>query len=108
MRQGWHINVSRSGPRWSGCCDDCGFLFDYSALQKQMQYQGNSLVWTGALVCPMCLNRPSEFLRPAILGPEPIPPPMPRPPSYAYQSQNIGPLPAEPLRLSIIGDDETP
>ena len=73
-----------------------------------MQYQGNALVWTGALVCPSCRNTPSEFLRPALLGPEPVSPKYPRPTAYSYQNQGGTAAPAEPLRLTIIGDDETP
>lgn len=105
--QGLHVNATRSGPRYVGVCDSCGFLFPLSELFPQMQYAGNSLVWLGTFVDRKCLNVPSEFLRPALLGPEPIPPRYPRPTNYATENQGGTPPPTEPLRLSILGDDET-
>ncbi len=98
--------ASASKPKQVGTCDRCSDLVYYDKLSFQFQYLGNSLKSLNILVCPKCLDKPSEFLRPAILGPEPVPPRYPRPTSYGAQNEGGTPAPSEPLYLSILGDGE--
>jgi hypothetical protein len=56
-------------------------------MQFQMQYLGNALKSLNILVCDRCLDAPSEFLRPVLIGPDPVTPRYPRPTSYASQNQ---------------------
>lgn len=67
-----------SDPRAQGVCNSCGFWFQLNKLEKQMEYFGRALRWTGDLVCHECLDVPQDQLRPIILPPDPIPVPMPR------------------------------
>jgi len=53
----------------------------------QYQYQGNALVSQNIRVGEQYLDKPSEFLRPPLIGPEPVPPRHPRPTHYAQQNQ---------------------
>lgn len=63
-----------------GECDRCGFWHPLSSLQKQFQWQGAVLAWTGYLVCPdKCLDIPFEQNKVLILPPDPMPRVNPRP-----------------------------
>lgn len=67
-------------PTAVGECDRCGCWFQLSRLQKQFQWQGSSLAWTGSLVCPdRCLDIPFEQRKVLILPADPIPHRNPRP-----------------------------
>lgn len=79
--------VDISAPRPVGVSDRSGFLFYLDDLQFQFQYAGNALKNQRILVAPDELDVPSEFLRPAIFGPEPAPFPNARPTQYAAQNQ---------------------
>jgi hypothetical protein len=55
-----------------GVCDYSGFWFSRSDLVKQMEYRGNSLVWTGFMVGRPFLDVPSEQNRPPLIKNDPI------------------------------------
>lgn len=74
-------------PEPVGLCDRCSNLVYLNTMQFQMQYLGNALRSLNILVCDRCWDSPSEFLRPVIIGPDPIPPKYPRPTSYAQQNE---------------------
>lgn len=95
--------VDMMRPRPVAVDDRSGFLVYYDDLQFQMQWRGNSLKSLNFLCAPDMIDQPSEFLRPAIIGPEPAPLPNARPTHYAQQNQ--GGVPA-PTVNQILGDDE--
>lgn len=75
-------------PEPNGRCDRCGFQYFLRDMAIQEQYLGNALRPINILVClERCYDKPSEFLRPVIIGPDPIPPKLPRPFSYAQQNE---------------------
>lgn len=76
--------VDPNNPRAFSTCDRCGFNYNRQKLQYQMQWGGAVLVNTGLLVCDMCLDQPSEFLRAIILPPDPMPVYQPRIERYAF------------------------
>lgn len=72
--------TSPSRPQAKGVCDRCGEWYLLSALEKQMEYFGPSLQWTGFLVCrDKCLDVPQPQNIPLILPPDPVPVKNPRP-----------------------------
>lgn len=95
--------VDMMRPRPVGISDASGFMYYLDDLQPNYQWRGNTLAWDGTLRGPEECDVPSEFLRPAILGPEPIPLKNARPAQYA--AQNAGGVPA-PTINQILGDDE--
>ena len=60
-------------PRAKAVCDYCGEWYLLSRLNKQMEFFGPTLKWTGFLVCSHCLDTPQDQLRPIILPPDPLP-----------------------------------
>ena len=80
------IDIDKPEPH--GRCDRCGFDYYLRDMSIQMQYLGNALKPLNILVCnERCLDKPSEFLRPVIIGPDPVSPRYPRPFSYAQQNE---------------------
>ena len=75
-------HVNPSAPRAWGLCDDCGFLYDLSALRWSQIYAGPQLINTRYLVCPDCWDIPNPQLKPRILPPDPLPVMNARPPDY--------------------------
>ena len=100
--QGLYAPTDISKPVPVGVCDRSGFLFPLSQLLPQFQYRGNSLKWNGTMVADKFIDKPAEFLRPPILGPEPIVPRMPRPTNYA--AQNAGGVAPLNTTQEILGD----
>ncbi|HEY1806011.1 MAG TPA: hypothetical protein VGG45_16175 [Terracidiphilus sp.] len=74
-------------PRAVGVCDRTGFLLYLDDLDWQYQYSGFALVNQGHLIGRDYLDKPSEFLQPVVLGPEPKPILNARPTSYGTQNQ---------------------
>lgn len=83
MRAHGHARVDPSDPQAFAVCDRCGFWWNRADLRWQYQYRGNSLVSLRLLVCERCLDEPHEFARPAVLPPDPLPIPDPRPENTA-------------------------
>lgn len=77
-----------SSPRAKGVCDDCGRWYQHSDLQKQLEYRGTALEWTGFLKCRECLDRPQPQLKPILLPPDPVPIMNPRP-EYLVNDQAL-------------------
>ena len=90
--------ISARRPRAMGECDRSGFWYPLDDMKKQMQWAGNSLIWTGLLVGPDQLDKPLDQLRAPILPPDPIPRFMPRPsPNTTPVPTSLGqPLPTSP------------
>lgn len=71
---GKYTHMRKSDPRAIARCDYSGLMVAHSSLQRQMEYRGNGLVWTGYLVCSKFLDVPNpQNLVPRIkLDPVPI------------------------------------
>lgn len=85
--------VDPSHPEAQAICDLCSFLWPHKDLQWQFQWRGTQLANTRFLVCPDCLDKPSEFLKTIILPPDPLPVINARPPQWTSQEAQAGPLP---------------
>lgn len=72
-RQHGHVRVNSRSPEAAASCDRCGFLYQHRDLNWQFNWTGVRLTNLRLLVCRRCLDVPSEFLRPPILGPDPVP-----------------------------------
>lgn len=84
--KGKHVTIDPSNPKALGICDYTGFVHLRKDLVKQMQWAGDSLVWTGLYVGKDYLDVPSPQLRTPHLPPDPVPvldarPPQADPPS---------------------------
>jgi hypothetical protein len=75
-------HVNPSAPRAWAICDDCGFLYDHSALRWKLIWAGPILQNKRVLVCPTCWDVPNPQLKPRILPPDPMPILNARPPNY--------------------------
>jgi len=76
--KGKYVAINENSPAALGVCDYSGFTFKREDLEKQMEWRGNALVWTGYMVGRPFLDEPNEQLRPPILPPDPIPVQNPR------------------------------
>lgn len=85
-RQGKNVPTDMMKPRPVGVDDRSGFLFYLDDLPFQYQYRGNALVNLNIRTGARFLDKPSEFLRPPLIGPDPIPPRYPRPTHYTQQN----------------------
>lgn len=78
--------VSVRHPQAMAECDRCSCWWSRSAMSKQQQWAGNSLIDTGLLVCRECLDLPQDQYRSPILPSDPFPIFNPRP------SPNVTPI----------------
>jgi hypothetical protein len=62
-------------------------MYQLNALARQFAWRGAALSDTGYLVCPKCMDVPSQQYRTIILPGDPYPRVNPRPPTYDL---NIG------------------
>jgi hypothetical protein len=74
-----HSRVSAYDPQAAAVCDRCSRRYNLSALRRQFQWAGTTLLDTGFLVCRRCLDTPFEQYRSIILPPDPVPRMNPRP-----------------------------
>lgn len=77
--KGKNFYIDESNPLARGICDKTGFVFRHVDLVKQMEWRGNSLVWTGFLVGKPYEDVPNEQLRTILFPPDPVPVDMARP-----------------------------
>ncbi len=80
-----HAFTDPYSPLAPGTCDRCGWRWMHHDLRFQYQWEGNQLMNLRILVCPRCEDQPSEFLRPIVLPPDPVPILNPRPGFYAAE-----------------------
>lgn len=78
--KGKHVIIDPENPLALGICDATGFVFRHCDLVKQMEWRGNSLVWTGFMVGRPYVDIPNEQLRTPILRADPVPIDLPRGP----------------------------
>lgn len=96
--------VDVNHPEAFGVCDLCGFMHNHKDLQKQFQWFGNELRWTGFLRCDECIDKPHEFNRPILIPPDPEPVMNARPPQWAQQEGTPPPGPPVPVQQTIEDD----
>lgn len=78
-RKGKYTKIDRNNPMAVGRCDYSGFLCRHADLIKQMEYRGNSLVWTGFWVNKVFADKPNPQNLTPVLLPDPRPILNPRP-----------------------------
>ena len=86
---GKYARVNPQNPEALGQCSRCSFWYNLVDLQWQMQWAGSRLFNTGVLVCPRCLDIPTEQLRTIVLNPDPPPVLNARVPNFAYEEQSV-------------------
>lgn len=97
--------TSITQPEPVGVCDRCGFLYDLHRLVWQWDVRGLGLKNLRIRVCiDRCLDNPAWFLKPVVIGPDPIPPKDPRPPFWAQQESEGGTVPPADIQTFIFGD----
>ncbi len=78
---GKYTKMSKTSPRAIATCDYSGLMTSHSSLQKQMEYSGSGLVWTGFMVNPKFSDKPNPQKLAPLIKADPIPVTMPRPDS---------------------------
>ncbi len=87
-----------------GICDISGFMFKRKDMRKQMEWRGDSLVWTGLMVGIPYLDQPNEQFRPPPIKDDPKPIDNPRPP-YPYFDPTSPPVTPYPQILEELDAD---
>lgn len=100
--------VNTQHPEAFAICDRCGFLYNISALRRQMAYRGNQLLWNGYLVCDPCYDIPFQLNRPMFLPPDPAPQIPSRPPFWQQEMAGSGPGAQTPRNnpIALLAEDE--
>ena len=78
-----HAGLDLDNIRAFAICERCGQLWNHDRLAWQHEYRGPSLVNTGKLVCPGCLDDPNPSMRTIVLPADPVPVINPRVPNPA-------------------------
>src|SRR5688572_23486930 len=79
---GKHVTIDPMNPQALGVCDYSGTVHLRKDLVKQMQWVGESLVWTGLYVGPDYLDEPNPQMRTSNFPIDPKPVIDPRPQQY--------------------------
>lgn len=93
-----YVVVDVDDPDAIGQCDTSGFVFNHKDLVKQMDWRGNSLVWTGLMVGKPFVDKPCQQNRPPVFARDPIPVKNPRIPT-PYTEPSSRPAPPDAVRL---------
>jgi len=101
--QSKNLTVDPDNPEPSGVCDRSGFTFNHKDLVKQMEWRGNSYLWTGLLVGRQYLDAPQEQLRPPLVKKDPQPVKNPRPPLPAPEIEPYPELIAKLRKVDFTG-----
>ena len=96
--------TSITQPRPIGICDRCAEKRYLDELVWQWDVRGLGLKNLRIRVCfDRCLDQPAWFLKPVIIGPDPVPPKDPRPYNYAADAAG-GTTPPANIAQFIFGD----
>lgn len=82
--KGKYVSIDPDDPQAIGFCDKTGSPFLRKDLVKQMEWKGDSLVWTGFLVGKPFVDKPNEQFRTPIILQDPVPVKDPRPPQSDF------------------------
>lgn len=99
--KGKHVTIDPKNPEGLGICDYSGFVFNHKDLHKQMDWRGNSYVWTGFMVGKPYLDKPQEQNRPAPIKDDPRPLKNPRLPEFYGNPPQPVLLPYKQLLLKL-------
>lgn len=99
-----HVRINPKRPEALGQCDESGLIFNHKDLVKQMEWRGNSLVWTGLLVGKPYLDVPNEQLRPPLVKEDPYAIKDSRP-SYPYTDPEYPVTPGFPAIIDELEED---
>ncbi len=69
--KGKYVKIDPENPSAIGVCANSDFVFNHKDLVKQMDWRGNNLVWTNALVGKPYADVPNPQLRPPITKGDP-------------------------------------
>jgi hypothetical protein len=83
--QGKRVTIDPKNPEALGICDYTDFVFNHKDLVKQMEWRGDSLVWTGWMVGRPYVDTPNEQNRPPLVKDDPRPIKDPRVPQDTVQ-----------------------
>lgn len=98
--RGFYVRKGSTEP--VGVCDFSGFWFSRSDLVKQMEWRGNSLVWTGFMVGRPFLDIPNQQLRPPLVKADPKVVMNPRP--MGLELESGPPAPDSTIALSELNN----
>lgn len=70
---GKYTNMSKRNPRAIARCDYSGLMVAHSSLQRQLEYRGNGLVWTGYWVASRFLDVPNCQNMNPLIRVDPVP-----------------------------------
>lgn len=87
--KGKYVVIDPENPEAVGFCDKTGSPFLKKDLVKQMEWRGNSLQWTGALVGKPFVDKPNEQGRTPRLSEDPVPVKNPRPPQANFYTEPV-------------------
>ncbi len=79
MRRHGRFIVNPNAPEPYGICDRHGGMVALKDLKFQKEWSGTSLRTTNLRVCSRCMDKPAEFLKTIVIGPDPVPVRDPRP-----------------------------
>lgn len=79
ITRGKYTRVEMDNPLAVGRCDGSGFIGRHADMQRQMEFRGSALAWTGFLRIPKFLDKPNPQMMPPVTMPDPIPIQYPRP-----------------------------
>jgi len=71
--KGKNVFINPEDPVGVALCDNSDFVYQHQQLNKQLEWRGNALIWTGFLAAGDHLDVPNEQLRPPLLKPDPVP-----------------------------------
>jgi hypothetical protein len=100
-QQSKYVKVNPNDPSGASQCDRCGRWWNLDELTWQYNWGGNRLYNLRILVCPLCYDKPSEFLRTIILPPDPLPLLNARTPDFDYEEQTV-------ILMQFAGPQEPP
>jgi len=99
--KGKYVTIDPKHPSALGVCDESGFTFNHKDLVKQMEWRGDSLVWTGFMVGKPYLDVPNEQNRPPLVKSDPYPVKNPRLPDPYTDPEEPTVLPYSELLVKL-------
>lgn len=90
--KGRYVTIDIKNPEALAICDYSGLPCLHKDLVRQMEWRGESLVWTGLLVNKRFADIPNEQGRSPILPPDPTPVTNPRPQFFQSMTWSNNPL----------------
>ena len=70
---GRYVRIDQQHPQALGVCDVSGFIYNKRDLQRQMEWRGDALAWTGFYRGPDFIDIPNEQGRSPRIPPDPVP-----------------------------------